>query len=99
MTATPKPVAWIRFRSEGAYEGPIADCAMDDVRRKSGAWTPLYAQSTIDAAVAAERDRWNCVFDGTAVVEELRRSEVFPIAPRSVSDVLDAIARIVRSQP
>lgn len=37
-----KPVAWIRFRSDGGYEGPLMDAAMEDVRKKSGAWTPLY---------------------------------------------------------
>jgi hypothetical protein len=39
-----RPLAWIRLCSDGGYEGPIADCdkRMDDVRRKSGAWTPLY---------------------------------------------------------
>ncbi len=37
------PVAWIRFRSDGGYEGPIMDAAMEEVRKKSGAWTPLVA--------------------------------------------------------
>lgn len=38
------PLAWIRMCSDGGYEGPIADAdkRMDEVRRKSGAWTPLY---------------------------------------------------------
>jgi len=36
------PVAWVRFCSDGAYEGPIMDSQMEDVRKKSGAWTPLY---------------------------------------------------------
>lgn len=42
---TAKPAAWIRFCSDGSYEGPLADCdkRMDEVRRKSGAWTPLFA--------------------------------------------------------
>lgn len=37
------PVAWIRYRSDGCYEGPIMDDVIEDMRRKSGAWTPLYA--------------------------------------------------------
>ena len=39
-----KPLAWIRKCSDGGYEGPIADCdrRIDEVRRRSGAWTPLY---------------------------------------------------------
>ena len=41
---TAQPAAWIRFCSDGTYEGPIADCdrRMDATRRTSGAWTPLY---------------------------------------------------------
>lgn len=37
-------VAWIRFCSDGLYEGPIHDSRMEDVRRHSGAWTPLYTR-------------------------------------------------------
>lgn len=42
----PKPaeggaVAWIRFCSDGGWEGPIHDREMDDIRRRSGKWTPL----------------------------------------------------------
>ncbi|MBU9581335.1 Lar family restriction alleviation protein [Burkholderia multivorans] len=39
-----KPTAWVRFRSDGGFEGPIMDTdeRMCDTRRKSGAWTPLF---------------------------------------------------------
>jgi hypothetical protein len=38
-----KPIAWIRFRSNGGYEGPIMDCDKRMAgRRESGVWTPLY---------------------------------------------------------
>ncbi|WP_234196222.1 hypothetical protein [Pseudacidovorax sp. NFM-22] len=37
-----KPAFWYRPRSDGGYEGPVADAALDNVRRHSGAWTPLY---------------------------------------------------------
>jgi hypothetical protein len=45
LEAPVRPLAWIRLCSDGGYEGPIADCdkRMDEVRRGSGAWTPLYA--------------------------------------------------------
>lgn len=38
------PAAWVRFRSDGGFEGPIMDSdeRMCDTRRKSGAWPPLY---------------------------------------------------------
>lgn len=44
-----KPVAWIRFRSDGGYEGPIMHAAMEEVRKKSGAWTPLFMERAADA--------------------------------------------------
>ena len=39
-----EPVAWIRYCSDGSYEGPIVHKLMEDVRKKSGAWTPLFAK-------------------------------------------------------
>ena len=44
---TAKPVAWIRFCSDGCYEGPIMDEQIEDVRKNSGAWTPLYARHNV----------------------------------------------------
>jgi hypothetical protein len=45
VLAERKPTAWVRYRSDGGFEGPIMDTdeRMCDTRRKSGAWTPLYA--------------------------------------------------------
>jgi uncharacterized protein CbrC (UPF0167 family) len=37
------PVAWIRLCSDGCYEGPIMNSQIEDVRKASGAWTPLHA--------------------------------------------------------
>lgn len=45
----PEPVAWIRFCSDGMYEGPIMHNRMEDVRKNSGAWTPLVAYPPIKA--------------------------------------------------
>lgn len=42
---TAKPVAWIRFCSDGCYEGPIMDESIDEVRKQSGEWTPLYVHN------------------------------------------------------
>ena len=58
-------IAWIRFCSDGTYEGPISDQRMDDIRRQSGAWTPLYAEkkemvsADIPKAMLALEDSWN----------------------------------------
>ena len=39
-----EPVAWIRYCSDGSYEGPIVDSMMEALRKESGAWTPLFAK-------------------------------------------------------
>lgn len=44
----PEPVAWVRFRSDGCYEGPLMDVQMEDSRKKSGAWTPLYTAQPVN---------------------------------------------------
>ena len=42
-----KSVAWFRPRSDGGYEGPIMDSAIEDIRKKSGAWVPLYRAAEV----------------------------------------------------
>lgn len=44
-----EPVAWIRY-CDGSYEGPIMDNLIEDVRKKSGAWTPLFAKRDAETA-------------------------------------------------
>jgi hypothetical protein len=39
--ALPEPMFWVRLRSDGGYEGPIHNDAMEASRKQSGAWTPL----------------------------------------------------------
>ncbi|WP_174874210.1 hypothetical protein [Vogesella oryzae] len=57
---TQQPVAWVRFCSDGCYEGPIMDSdpRMDGCRRTSGAWTPLFTSQPMprDVLMAAMRD-------------------------------------------
>ncbi|THF58049.1 hypothetical protein [Pseudothauera rhizosphaerae] len=36
------PMFWVRLCSDGGYEGPIHNDRIEDVRKHSGAWTPLY---------------------------------------------------------
>ena len=40
-----EPMFWVRLRSDGGYEGPIHNAVIEDVRRMSGAWHPLYLGS------------------------------------------------------
>jgi hypothetical protein len=37
-----EPVFWYRKRSDGAYEGPIHNGNIEETRKQSGAWHPLY---------------------------------------------------------
>ena len=48
-----EPVAWIRYCFDGSCEGPIMHNLMEDVRKKSGAWTPLFER---DAEIARLRE-------------------------------------------
>ncbi|UAW00974.1 hypothetical protein [Ralstonia phage RPZH3] len=50
VAATPQPVAWVRYCSDGTFEGPImdTDIRMAGARRASGAWTPLYAHPSAE---------------------------------------------------
>ena len=36
------PLFWYRPCSNGLYEGPLHDKTIEDVRKRSGAWVPLY---------------------------------------------------------
>lgn len=50
------PIAWVRFCSDGRYEGPIMDCdkRMDGSRRSSGVWTPLFTNKWLPIKDAPE---------------------------------------------
>ncbi|QKW95353.1 hypothetical protein [Ralstonia phage RPZH6] len=50
VAATPQPVAWVRYCSDGTFDGPImdTDIRMAGARRASGAWTPLYAHPSAE---------------------------------------------------
>lgn len=37
------PLFWYRPRSDGGYEGPLHNDQIEDVRKASGAWVPLFA--------------------------------------------------------
>lgn len=40
--ASRKPMFWVRLCSNDGYEGPIHNDRMEEVRKRSGAWSPLY---------------------------------------------------------
>lgn len=50
-----EPLFWYRPRSDGGYEGPLHNGQIEDVRKASGAWVPLFAGA---APVSAEPVAW-----------------------------------------
>lgn len=75
-----EPVAWIRYCSDGGYEGPIMDSIIEEVRKRSGNWTPLYARPP------APKTAW---IDATTVERNSR-----PPAPKvSEEKVLEIVDR------
>lgn len=55
--ATRTPLFWYRPRSDGGYEGPIHNTVIEDVRKNSGAWVPLFVSgvSALPPGPATER--------------------------------------------
>ena len=49
-----EPVAWIRYCYDGSCEGPIMHKLMEDVRKKSGEWTPLFERDAETARLRAD---------------------------------------------
>ena len=50
-----EPLFWYRPRSDGGCEGPLHNGQIEDVRKASGAWVPLFAGA---APVSAEPVAW-----------------------------------------
>lgn len=50
-----EPLFWYRPRTDGGYEGPLHNGQIEDVRKASGAWVPLFA---VAAPVSAEPVAW-----------------------------------------
>lgn len=51
-----EPMFWVRICSDGSYEGPIHNSAIERVRKASGAWSPLYTHTP--AAKPAQSDHF-----------------------------------------
>ncbi|MCT9127510.1 hypothetical protein [Cupriavidus gilardii] len=80
--AAPKPsapvVAWVRFCSDGGIEGPILDSdrRMEDVRRKSGAWTALGVITPQPGAQQVERLDRAALAEGSPSAEATATDQV-----------------------
>lgn len=72
------PLFWYRPCSNGLYEGPLHDKTIEDVRKRSGAWVPLYPHPPAAAPAPAVPDQiaaWN------QVREEARKLSATGLAP------------------
>lgn len=61
-----EPLFWYRPRSDGGYEGPLHNGQIEDVRKASGAWVPLFAGAAPVSAepVAVPECPFHCGWDG-----------------------------------
>ncbi|MEI7410113.1 hypothetical protein [Pectobacterium aroidearum] len=48
--AAENPEYWFRQRTDGGREGPLHDSEIDDVRKTSGAWNPLFTTAPLTSA-------------------------------------------------
>lgn len=55
--ASAGPLFWYRPRSDGGYEGPIHNAAIERVRKESGAWVPLVPGAAPVAAQAPQAEQ------------------------------------------
>ena len=55
-TVSENPVFWYRPRSDGSIEGPILDSLIEEVRKASGAWVPLFAGPQPDRVAELEAE-------------------------------------------
>jgi len=71
-TGFTKPVAWVRFRSDGGYDGPIMDDSrdMDDIRRRSGAWTALVSAQSVEKKLSSMTRMFNAACADLGLISE-----------------------------
>ncbi len=46
LMGSKEPLFWVRLCSDGSYEGPLHNDRIEGVRKRSGAWSPLYLGSS-----------------------------------------------------
>ena len=73
-----QPMFWYRPRSDGCYEGPIHNAQIEQVRKESGGWHPLYtAPQPAKREPLTEDQKWRmyqsgCDIPGTMAGAYLR---------------------------
>jgi len=101
--ASAEPMFWYRPRSDGGYEGPLHNERIEEVRKRCGAWVPLFAGRSTTEALSGSEDplksslrpfsdefkRW----DGVGCWDSMTLDEMFSHAPGEVSGITFADLR------
>ena len=69
-----EPMFWVRLCGDGLYEGPIHNARIEEVRKQSGVWSPLY----LAAPPTAQAGGWRLVpLEPTQEMIDAMRSSVW----------------------
>lgn len=94
-----EPLFWYRPRTDGGYEGPLHNGQIEDVRKASGAWVPLFAGAAPAAPVATPAPAFSVGVHGVGVIDDSPSALAvyFNAAPNN--DDIRALHEIVTNAP
>lgn len=94
-----EPLFWYRPRTDGGYEGPLHNGQIEDVRKASGAWVPLFAGAAPAAPVETPAPAFSVGVHGVGVIDDnpSALAVYFNAAPNN--DDIRALHEIVTNAP
>ncbi|NYT68749.1 hypothetical protein [Pusillimonas noertemannii] len=97
------PMFWYRPRSDGGYEGPLHNSSIEEVRKRSGAWVPLFAGRAPGTAPDSGTDSLKSAlrpfseefkqWDGVGCWDSMTLDEMFSHAPGETAGITFADLR------
>ena len=91
-----EPVFWYRKRSDGAYEGPIHNGNIEETRKQSGAWHPLY---TLPGAQPAPSVPVDLITDYLVSISAHVAHQDDPKAQAEIGELLRMLAAAPEAKP
>ena len=91
-----EPVFWYRKRSDGAYEGPIHNGNIEETRKQSGAWHPLY---TLPGAQPAPSVPVDLITDYLVSISAHLAHQDDPKAQAEIGELLRMLAAAPEAKP